>query len=235
MPSLGDSFPAMLDALSQGLGPALPPLSTDETGISFSLLVASLLSRTYAPRQVRTTLEALDSAGLLNPDPLAKVDLSELVAATQSLPSPDKSLSAKTLRPLHLLARWVVESGGLDAIAEMPTERLRDDLRAIPGIGPASADALLLHALKRPVYPVDRATYRILARHGWIDPTADYDEARSAVEAPAYDDPGTIADLTSWFSRVGELYCRATRAKCERCPLRPFLPEGGPYEAADEA
>src|SRR4051812_2518805 len=113
MPSLGDSFPAMRDALSEGLGPALPPISTAEAGPSFSRLVASLLARTYAPRQVSTTLEALDAAGFLNPEALAAADLSELVAATQSLPSPLKSLSAKTLKPIHSLAKWIVESGGL--------------------------------------------------------------------------------------------------------------------------
>ena len=96
------------------------------------------------------------------------------------------------------------------------------------GRGPA---ALLLHGLRRPAYPLDRASYRILVRHGWLDPSADYDEARDVVERLDPDVPEHLARLSAWLERIGREYCRPTIAKCERCPLRSFLPEGGPRES----
>ena len=52
-----------------------------------------------------------------------------------------------------------------DSRAAAPSE----ELAGIKGIGPAAADAMVLFALKRPAYPVDRATFRVLVRHGWLD------------------------------------------------------------------
>src|SRR5262249_11967694 len=93
-----------------------------------------------------------------------------------------------------------------------------------------TADALLLRALARPIYPLDRASYRILVRHGWLDLSADYDEARAVVERLSPDDPGTLAQLSDWLARIGGGVCRVRGAKCDPCPLRPFLPEGGPID-----
>ncbi len=101
----------------------------------------------------------------------------------------------------------------------------------LKGLGPATVDSILSRGLGRATYPVDRATYRILVRHGWLDPTADYDEARSVAESLAPDDSAMLTRLSAAFERVGRDFCKPTVAKCERCPLRSLLPEGGPREA----
>ena len=160
---------------------------------------------------------------------MAESDPTEVV---ESLRSAGLKIPEKSLAPLQKLARWLVDSKDpLDELADPDhgpaTSLLRDELLAINGIGPATADALLLFAFDRPSYPVDRATYRILVRHGWLDPSADYEEARGVVEAQAPDDPTTLALLSGWFERLGREYCRASVAKCDKCPLAPFLPEGG--------
>jgi endonuclease III len=84
------------------------------------------------------------------------------------------------------------------------------------------------------VYPVDRPTYRIMTRHGWIHATADYEEARAAIEEPARGDLVVLANLGSWLGRIGELHCRAKVADCKQCPLEPFLPTNGPIGAIAE-
>ena len=157
-----------------------------------------------------------------------------MIEGTRELDQPLKSPSPKTLKLLHLFARWIVHQGGLDALAVAPTEQLRDDLLMIPGMSPAATDAILLYALNRPVFPVDRPTYRIMARHGWIEPTTDYEEARAVIEEPADGDVLVLASLAYWFDRAGELYCRSTGARCEGCPLQPFLPESGPIESNEK-
>jgi len=134
--------------------------------------------------------------------------------------------SPKLVATLQRLARWA--AGRLDGSSEASATVLREELLGLNGIGPPTADAILLEGLGKPVYPVDRASYRVAARHGWIDPSADYDEARAVLERLAPGDPDTLLALAGWSERLGRDFCRAGVPRCERCPLRPFLPEGGP-------
>jgi endonuclease-3 related protein len=230
MPSPDDSFPAMLAALTGRYG----RLESPGAGLEpFEALVATLLDRALDATRTAHALEALRDSGLLDPQALAESDPAE---AAEALRSAGLKVQDKALGPVRRVARWLVElhHGDADRLAgvesSVATSQLREELAAVNGVGPATADALLLFALGRPVYPLDRATYRVLLRHGWIDPTADYDEARDVVERLAPDDPARLALLSSWFDRLGRDYCRASVAKCEKCPLKPFLPEGGPID-----
>jgi endonuclease-3 related protein len=232
MSSLDDALPAILEALTGRYG--RPEVRTSG-GDTFEAIVSTLLDRAFDPPKRARAIDALRDAGLLEPQALAEADPDE---AAEALRSVGLKVQDKALGPLRRVARWLVERhhGAADELADpaglVATDQLRDELAAINGIGPATADALLLFALRRPVYPLDRATYRILVRHGWLDTTADYAEARDVVERLAPDDPTTLALLSAWLERVGRDFCRLAVAKCDRCPLRPWLPEGGPLEPA---
>ena len=219
MPALGDSYPALVAALAERYGRPEPAIGDG----GLPAILGAFLGRTLGPERVEAVLEGLREAGLLEPSALADADRAELDEAIGS----SGGLGAKALGPLQRLARWVAGRGDLAGAA---TETLREELVGLNGVGPAAADAVLLEGLGRPVYPVARATYRILVRHGWIDPTADYDEARAAVEHAGPRDAAGLARLASWWERVGRDYCRPGRPHCERCPLQPFLPGGGPIE-----
>jgi endonuclease III len=226
MPTFSDSFAGILDALACHYGqPETPNTPT------FRALVDALFRRAAEPRKVAQALSALDDAGLLDPQALAEAVQAEIADALitngLTLPSP-------TLGALRRLARWLVEryQGSVDALraGAVATDQLREELAQLNGIGLATAEALLLFALRRPVYPLDRRTYRIFLRHGWLDAATEYDEARSVVERPARDDPDALAHLANGLERVGREFCRARVAECEHCPLRDFLPDGGPIE-----
>jgi endonuclease-3 related protein len=234
MPSPDDSLPALFEALTGRYGRPEPPWGTGAGGRDpFEGLVAELLARALDARKCDRALAALRDAGLLDPQTLAEADPAETADALRSA---GLRVADKALAPVRRVARWLVElhHGAADELAgpegDVATSRLREELTALNGIGPATADALLLFTLRRPVYPMDRATYRVFVRHGWIDPTADYEEARAAVERLAPDDPAALARLSAWFERVARDFCRVSAPKCERCPLRPFLPEGGPID-----
>ena len=226
MPTFDESFPDIQNALAGRYPAAEVPEHAP-----FPALVAALLGRSAAPRKVAQALSALDDAGLLDPQALAEADPAEI---DDALKTSGVAPSARAVGPLRRLARWLVERhhGAADALraGEVATDQLREELAGLNGFGPATADALLLFALRRPVYPLGRATYRIFLRHGWLDPTIEYDEARALVERPARDDPDALARLADGLERVGREFCRASIAKCDRCPLRPVLPEGGPIE-----
>ncbi len=230
MPGPDESFPLIRDALAERYGLPEPPAAGLDP---FEAVVATVLDRALDSRKRDAAIEALRDEGLLDPQALAEADP---VEAEDALKAAGVSVARAGLAPLLRLARWLVERhhGSADDLADpespVPSEQLREELRAIHGVGPATADAVLLFGLRRAVYPIDRATYRVLARHGWIDPDAGYDEAREVVERLARDDPETLARISLWLDRVGRDYCRAGVARCERCPLRPFLPEGGPID-----
>lgn len=229
MPALGDSFPAIVQALGERYGrPSVEaPGAADSP---FRSILAVALERITDPRKVAAALERLSDLDLLEPESLAAAHPLEIADPLREsgIASPSKAAAS-----LRRLAQWLVEhhAGAGESLldeAGCPTGQLREELLAINGIGQATADAILLFALRRPVYPVDRATYRILVRHGWLDTAADYDEARDTLERHAEEDPRLLARLSTWMEQLGRDYCRASVAKCDRCPLRGLLPEGGP-------
>jgi endonuclease-3 related protein len=224
MAHLGEAIPLIASLAPPALG-VRPLAGTLES------LVTAFLARAGNERAVAAAIGALRDLDWLEPARLASVDLAEVEDAWRS--SGAMAL-LKSARPVLRLAAWAAESFEIrdDGLMETTatTEALREGLRSINGIGPATADAILLDGLGRPAYPVDRATYRVLVRHGWLDSTADYDEARAVVEAPFPDDAAGLSQLAAGFEALGRTTCRATVAHCERCPLLPFLPEGGPLE-----
>ena len=227
MPALRASFPEVIAALRERYG-VIDPLA--EALEPFEAIVVVFLERLTDFKKAVLALNALRDDGMLDPQVIAESDASEL---TDSLRSAGVKIPEKSLTPLRKLARWLVERhhGSIDDLREgLSTAELREELLGLNGVGPATSDALLLFALRRPAYPVDRATYRILIRHGWLDASADYEEARSIVEGLAPDDARTLALLSGWFERLGRDHCRASVAKCDRCPLASFLPESGPID-----
>jgi endonuclease III related protein len=229
MPSLDESFPAILDVLLDQYGRPGGPFAALEP---FEAMLAAVLDRVHAPEKRDKILAAFREEGLLDPQAFAEANHEEL---QEVLRAAHLSLPPAALRLFKSLPRWLIERhhGMVDELvgeSDVSTAQLRDELLAVRGIGQSSADAILLFALRRPVYPLDRPTYRILARHGWIDPDAQYDDARDVVERLVPDDPDLLVALSSWFESVGRKFCRVQVPKCEKCPLRPFLPDGGPID-----
>jgi endonuclease-3 related protein len=239
MPTLDDAFETMHSALVDAFGSAP---SHFEGLAPFEAMVAVLLARSLSESNWRTALDGLREAELLTPEALASAEVIEIGDAVRKKGRP---VSAETLAPLRQLARWLVEhhDGRVDSLfnPDRSSGWLLGELATIKGVGIKGADALLLHALKRPAYPVDRATYRILVRHGWLDPSAGYEEARDllrvqvAREDESLDDGEVreLADLAHGLEQVGRRFCRATATDCGNCPLESLLPEGGPRGAED--
>jgi endonuclease-3 related protein len=225
LPRLGDQRLALLAALRDhhGLLP-MPDQARDST--PFERLIAVGIGLVAEARVASAALETLRGAGLLEPSALATahpLELDELFREARV------RLTAKALKPLQKIARWASDRDfDSEAVERLSTEAIREAWLGLSGIGPSTADSLLLFGLSRATYPVDRASYRILVRHGWLDPSSDYDEARSALEAIAPDDPESLAQLSMGLERVGRQACKPGAPRCDDCPLRPFLPEGGP-------
>ncbi len=231
MPRLDESRASLLDALAGHYGPLSPPGGGPPgsgDAAPFEWIASVALGLVADPRIASAALAALREAGLLEPGALAAIDPLELDDIFRQA---RVRLTARVLQPLRKIARWASDQAfDAESVRLMSTETIRESLRGLNGVGPATADSLLLFALGRAAYPVDRPTYRVLVRHGWLDPSADYDEARSVAESIAPDDPGALAQLSLGLEKVGRDACKPAVARCERCPLRHLLPEGGPIE-----
>ncbi len=228
MSSPAEDFPAIREALTEHYGRLGSPFAGLDV---FEAFVSAMLDRAFEPKSRDAAVSAFRDEGLLDPQTLSEADPSEL---DEALRSAGLKVPKGALGPLRGLARWLiaVHHGDLASLvgedSRVATSQLRDELLNVNGVGPATADSLLVFALNRPTYPVDRASYRVFLRHGWIDLDAGYDDAREAIERVAPDDSATLAGFSIAMERIGKDFCRASVPKCERCPLRPFLPEGGP-------
>lgn len=135
------------------------------------------------------------------------------------------------------LARWWLESEEREQESadawNRPVERLRDELRSLPGVSLTLADCILLLVGGLSAFPVDRATIRIAGRHGWLEPTAEYDEWQAYFTRGTDDSANSLANLHQWFGRTGRDYC-GVQARCDGCPVRPLLPVSGPVPLSDE-
>jgi endonuclease-3 related protein len=233
MPTWDASLAAIMAALDEDYGQPAP--GGCAAGLDpLPAMVNVLLERAVNPSKAARARDTLADAGLLDPEALAEADLAEL---EDVLKSNGVTVPLRALAPLQRIAQWIAEWGPMqrgsdlgESLAKVDIESLRAELASLRGVGPGTADALMLHALGRPVYPLDRATYRVLIRHGWLDASAGYDEARAVVEGTSSGDPAALTRLSYWLGRVGTEFCRPSTAKCDRCPLRGFLPEGGPIE-----
>jgi endonuclease-3 related protein len=124
---------------------------------------------------------------------------------------------------LKAVAKWLIEQHGGDlnrALAGSLPE-VRESLLAIPGIGPETADAILLYAGNRMTFVVDAYTRRMLRRHGYIDARASYDDVKQLIESEAPADATVYNEFHALIVAVGKVHCRA-RARCAGCPLEGF-------------
>jgi endonuclease-3 related protein len=117
--------------------------------------------------------------------------------------------------------------GSLERMFATDMSSLREELLSVNGIGPETADSILLYAGQMPSFVVDTYTYRILARHGWIGFEAGYYEIKDYFESELPADVPLYNEFHALLVRTGNEYCRP-QPRCTACPLRELLPRGGP-------
>jgi endonuclease-3 related protein len=228
MPSLGAAYPSIVQSLADHFGRRKP---AEMAHSPLAGVLAAGLTGSGEQAGAGKYLEALDRAGLLQAEALAAIEPTELL---DTLRDQGVTLPARPAAMLKRLAGWFAsrfpDEDDAGDEAAWPTTRLHQELTALSGIGQAKADAILLYGLGRPVYPVDRGTYRVLVRHGWIDPWADYDEVSQLLTHATGELPGEISRLSDWMTAVAKDFCKPGSPRCQNCPLKPLLPEQGPLQ-----
>jgi endonuclease-3 related protein len=185
----------------------------------YEVAVGAVLTQHTAWVNAARAVAALRSRRLLKPARVVALGATDLARVIRPAGTP--RVKARRIRAL---TRWLLESHGgrFDRMRTAPLDPLRRSLLEIPGLGPETADAILLYAAGRPVFVADAYARRVLARHRLIGRAAGYEEARVLVEAHLPSDPGLFNEFHALLVAVGKSHCR-TVPRCEDCPLRPDL------------
>jgi endonuclease-3 related protein len=121
---------------------------------------------------------------------------------------------------------WREYAGSIEAMQAVDKHLLREQLLAVHGIGPETADAILLYALEKSVLVVDTYTHRVFARHGWVSYESDYHQLQETLVSELPEDVHIYNELHALLVQVGKEFCRKT-PRCDACPLQEMLPESG--------
>jgi len=183
---------------------------------AFEVIVGTILTQSTAWVNVERAIGELRRAGVLAPRALVRVPpgrLARLVRASGFFRVKAGRLGAFVR---HLERRY---AGNLRRLLGRPAGELRAELLAIPGIGPETADSILLYAAGRPVFVVDAYTRRILSRHRIVPRDVDYARLQAVFMEHLPRDPALYNEYHALLVRVAKEHCRA-RPRCEGCPLR---------------
>jgi endonuclease III related protein len=193
----------------------------------FEVIVGAVLTQNTSWQNVERAIRNLREADLLEPHALYDVPLDEL----EELLRPAGYFRVKARR-LRSLLEFLIEryDGSLDAMFQTRLPELRQQLLGVNGIGPETADSILLYAGQLPSFVVDAYTHRVFARHGWINFDADYHQIQDYVQGELPQEAPQYNELHALLVRLGKDYCRKSNPKCAECPLRGLLPRGGPME-----
>jgi endonuclease III related protein len=191
----------------------------------FEVILGAYLTQNTSWKAVERSLANLRAAGALSLEGLRKLPIKKL----ERLIQPSGFFTRKAPALKAFIAMVDEEFGGsLAQLAAAPAAELRERLLALPGVGPETADAILLYALGHPVPVADEYFRRITDRHRLIEPTPAKNrrgyEALTALtrEAFAADPDDDHAELFNEFHAltvaVGKSHC-GRAARCEGCPL----------------
>lgn len=127
---------------------------------------------------------------------------------------------------LKSLASYLLErcEGEPLRLARLPVGRIRKELLSIHGIGPETADSILLYAARVPVFVADSYAKRIAVRHGILKVNPSYELTQSVFVQGLPMQEEVYNEYHALLVRVGKDYCRATDPLCEVCPLAQLLP-----------
>lgn len=183
---------------------------------AFEVMVGAILVQRTRWDNTALALDNLHRAGLLRPARLAACPVQEL----ETLVRPAGFYRQKARR-LRVASRWWVEQGGRRRIGRQPTRALRNRLLGLEGVGPETADSILLYVFERPVFVADAYARRLFRRLGWVHPPRDddYESVARAVNATTTESPAFFNELHALIVAHGKSVC-LTWPRCTDCPLR---------------
>jgi len=189
---------------------------------AFEIIVGAILTQNTSWSNVEIAMRNLRREKLLTPRAIERVSLPRLAQLIRS-----SGYFRQKAKKLKCFVRFLRSAygGSLSRMFRAPTAVLRENLLGVHGVGPETADAILLYAGRHPVFVVDAYTRRMLERHGLAEPTHSYEEIRKVFERSLPSDAPLYNEFHALIVRNGKEHCRTSNPRCSECPLHSLLPQ----------
>ncbi len=216
--------PLPLDQAFAALHRAWGPQGWWPARSSLEMMVGAILTQNTAWTNVERAIARLRQERALSLAALRRTPEAQLAEWIR----PSGYFNQKALR-LKALVGLVDDAygGSLRRLLQDDPDRLRVRLLAVNGIGPETADSILLYAAHAPYFVVDAYTRRFLVRHGALGAKASYDEVAALFTRALPASAALYNEFHALIVRLGKEHCHARTPRCAGCPLEPFLPAGG--------
>lgn len=181
----------------------------------FEVIVGAILTQNTSWGNVKRALANLKKAKALSPIRIRKIDEKHLASLIR--PSGYYNLKAKRLKNFTAFLDSKYDLS-LNKAASCKTARLRQELLGVSGIGPETADSILLYAFNRPVFVIDAYTKRVFSRHKIFDKNADYEKMQKFFMANLPRNVRLYNEYHALVVRLCKELCRKN-PQCSLCPL----------------
>ena len=183
-------------------------------------MVGAVLTQNTSWRNVERAIDNMKGEGLLDMDALHLIEEDRLAEVIR--PAGFYRVKSKRLKALiaDVHARY---GASIEHMRQAPTRQLRDWLLSVKGVGPETADSILLYALDRPVFVVDAYTKRFLKNHGLYDGGGDYHEVQKFFMDNLPQDTYIFNEFHALLVCLCQRHCK----KKPDCPACPLMGESG--------
>jgi endonuclease-3 len=200
------------------------PSWTKQKRDPFETLVVTIISQNTADRNTNQAFKTLSNHFKIDPDVLATAQLKEIEAAIRAA-----GLYKSKARSIKQASKAILEKygGSLQPILRQPMEEARKTLMRFRGVGPKTADVVLLFSASQPTVPVDTHVNRVAKRLGFAPEKGDYEVVRESLQALF--DPVDYLAVHLLLIEHGRKTCKARVPLCKECPVNLLCPSNGKW------
>jgi endonuclease-3 len=204
------------------------PKWTEAKRDPFETLIVTIISQNTADRNTARAFEHLSKRFEIKPEVLAKAETSQIEESLKTA-----GLYRNKAKTIKQVSAIILEKfhGSLQPILSLPLEEARKTLVALPGIGPKTADVVLLFSTRQPTIPVDTHVNRVAKRLGFAPANGDYEAVRMSLQS-LYNPHDYLAVHVLLIAH-GRRYCKARRPLCKQCPVNMHCPSRGLWDKND--
>ena len=196
-----------------------PPSWVTSDRDPFETLIITIISQNTADRNTARAFEKLSKNFPITPEALANAEKTKIEECLKTA-----GLYRNKAKVIKEISRIILEKfgGSLKPILKMPFEEARKTLTQLPGVGPKTADVVLLFSANQPTIPVDTHVKRVSKRLALAPANGDYEDTRKALQS-LYK-PEDYVSIHIMLILLGKKYCRARNPICQTCPVNTFCP-----------
>jgi endonuclease-3 len=198
------------------------PKWTEAKRNPFETLIVTVISQNTADRNTARAFESLSKRFEIKPEVLANAETSQIEDSLKIA-----GLYMNKAKTIKKVSRIILEKfhGSLQPLLSLPLEEARKTFIQMPGVGPKTADVVLLFSAKQPTIPVDTHVNCVSKRLGFAPANGDYETVRTSLQL-LYEQRDYLAVHLLLIAQ-GRRYCKARRPLCKQCPVNMHCPSRG--------